>query len=99
MVRNMYRLSDMDPGFDPRNVLTLELELSGPRYADESARIHFSRDVIRRLEALPAVEAVGLVDILPLADNNDNWPFEIEGAPSLPSGTYRFAEHRAVNAG
>jgi putative ABC transport system permease protein len=99
MVRNMHQLSGVDPGFDPRNVLTLELELSGPRYVENSSRTQFSQEVIGRLEALPGVEAVGLVDILPMANNNDNWPFEIDGAPSLPSGTYRFAEHRAVNAG
>jgi len=41
---------------------------------------------------------VGLVDILPMADNNDNWPLQIEGDPPLPNGNHLFAEHRAVNA-
>lgn len=98
MVRNLHRLTRVDPGFDSHNVLTLELELSGPRYAAGPARVRFGQEVVPRLAALPGVEAVGLVDILPMADNNDNWPLQIEGDPPLPNGRYHFAEHRAVNA-
>ncbi len=99
MVRNLLRLTRVDPGFDSRNVLTLELELSGPRYADGPARVQFGGEVTQRIAAVPGVEAVGLVDILPMANNNDNWPLQIESEPPLPNGTHRFAEHRAVNAG
>jgi len=98
MVNNLHRLTRVDPGFDSHNVLTLELELSGPRYAEGPSRIRFGQELIPRLAALPGVEAVGLVDILPMANNNDNWPLRIEGDPPLPNGRYHFAEHRAVNA-
>jgi putative ABC transport system permease protein len=99
MVRNLHRLTRVDPGFDSHNVLTLELELSGPRYAEGPSRVRFGQEVVPRLAALPGVEAVGLVDILPMVDNNDNWPLQIDGDPPLPNGRYHFAEHRAVNEG
>jgi predicted permease len=97
MIRNFYRLSHADPGFDPRNVLTMEMELPDVRYAEEQKQVNFYREVIERVAALPGVESVGLVNIAPMCNNNCNNAFFIDGAAPLPKGKYNLAEYRLVN--
>jgi len=53
-------------GFDAQRVLTADLELWGPRYADAESRVRFWRQVVERAEALPGVSRVGVTTQLPL---------------------------------
>ena len=39
LIRSFARVRDVNPGFDPRNVLTLELTLTGERYKDKHPRL------------------------------------------------------------
>jgi putative ABC transport system permease protein len=97
MIRNFHRLSQVNPGFDPRNLLVMEMELPDARYAQGSTRVNFYREVVERVAALPGVESVGLVNIAPMCNNNCNNAFDIDGAPPLPKGRYNLAEYRVVN--
>ncbi len=83
MLRNRQRLTHANPGFDPANVLSLEMELPGSRYTNETMRLSFYREVIERIQTQPGVEAVGAVNLLPVGNNNSNWAFGIEGGPPL----------------
>jgi putative ABC transport system permease protein len=67
LVRSFVKLLDVDPGFRPERVLTLQVELTGKRYdAPEEVR-GFFREVIQRVRALPGIEAAGSVSSLPLS--------------------------------
>ena len=61
VVRSFANLRQLDLGFDPANVLILDVE---PRGASGDA---FQRELIARIEALPEVEAAGAVYLRPLA--------------------------------
>lgn len=97
MIKSYFRLTNIDPGFDPHNLLTLVTELPNKRYESQSARLAFYDEIARRVETLPGVEGLGLINILPMGEMQNNVAFEIEGAPPLPSGKYNIAEHRVAN--
>jgi predicted permease len=82
-IRSLWLLSRVDPGFDPRNVLTLTAMLPRPKYAEPSRQIAFVHQVLERLRALPGVESAGAVDDLPTTGTSA-WPIAVEGRPPLP---------------
>jgi hypothetical protein len=67
LIRSFGRLQRVSPGFNARNVLTMELTLSGPKYKDPQAVLATYRDLCNRVEALPGVTAAGAVTALPLS--------------------------------
>jgi putative ABC transport system permease protein len=82
LVKSMYRLLHVDPGFDPQDVLTAEVSLPAHKYVDEKLVRAFSPastarastffdELLSGVRALPGVRAAGAVSFLPLA--GDNW--------------------------
>ena len=84
LVRSFVTLATVDPGFDPANVLTVELNLPRSQYADTAAASALFDQVLERTAARPGVEAVGLVSSLPLTPSETLIAFRIQGqaAPS-----------------
>ncbi|MGB8459080.1 MAG: ABC transporter permease, partial [Candidatus Acidiferrum sp.] len=83
MMKSFVRLLEVNPGFDPSHTLTLTLSLWGPKSADAPA-VAFFDQVLRRVNALPGVEAAGIVSQLPLGGNLDMYGVHVEGK-SLPN--------------
>jgi len=76
MIRSMWRLWDTDPGFNPNDLLTLQVALS-PQVASspEKTRIAF-RQLLEQVENIPGVQAAGLTNLVPLSERfseNDFW--------------------------
>jgi predicted permease len=65
MVRTMLQLTQADPGFDPRNLLTLTVELMGDAWTPAKRQASYDA-MIQRLRALPGVENAGLTLSLPI---------------------------------
>jgi predicted permease len=55
----------IDPGFDPRNVLTGSVVLPSSRYPDGERRQAFREEVLERLRSLPGVESAAITNIIP----------------------------------
>ena len=71
VARSLVRLLSVDAGFDPRRLLTLQIQSTGPRY-DEHAAVYAYHDRVREaVRALPGVTGVGLASQLPLGGNID----------------------------
>lgn len=66
MMESFRRLAAVDPGFDPRNVLTLDLSLPEAEYPDDAAAARALSSALGRLAALPGVVAAGATSSLPL---------------------------------
>ncbi|HEU0177797.1 MAG TPA: ABC transporter permease [Blastocatellia bacterium] len=66
ILRSFLNLSRAPLGFDPSDVLTMQLRLTGAKYGPVEARREFFRQLIERLEALPGVVAASGVLIRPL---------------------------------
>lgn len=81
LVETIEKLSSVAPGFNPHNVITLEMSLSDDRFSKTEATASFCDRVAIRLEALPGVLSAGITDALPLEPGRD-LPFEIIGHPT-----------------
>jgi len=98
-IRHFNRLTNVDPGFEPRNLLSMRISLPASRYADETAQRRFFAEMLRCVEALGPVQAAAVVNVLTMDTDNEMDSFSIVGAPPLPAGTYQVAEWRVVSPG
>lgn len=84
MLKSFQHLRDIKPGFDPDNVLTMQIALPQLKYAEEQQQMAFFQQLLQRVEALPGVRSAGAVTNLPLADDSVT-DFTIEGRPEPES--------------
>jgi predicted permease len=82
LIRSVERIRALDPGFDPRGVVTLDL-IASPEMMSGEVRAQFFRDVLARVQALPGVTSAGLTNRLPVRDGGWQGPTGIEGRPDL----------------
>ena len=64
--RSFRGLQHVDVGFDPANVLTTRVTLSGPRYREPAAVVTFFDEGVRRIAAAPGVRSAAAVLALPV---------------------------------
>lgn len=67
LLRSLIHLKDVDPGFEPKNVLTAKVTLPLFAYLEADRRADFYSRLAEELENLPGVRSVGAVGRLPLA--------------------------------
>jgi predicted permease len=94
LIRSFSRLLQVSPGFNPENVLTVELSMSGPKYKDGPAILAIYHQLWERLEALPGVTAAGAVTSLPLSEMYAWGPIVIEGRTPPPGEQFINADQR-----
>ncbi len=97
--KSFARLTQVDPGFDAHGVLALRISLPTQRYANLQTVISFEQQFVPRLEALPSVQAVGMVSSLPLSGTWAADDFTILGRPPLKSSETPSAQYRVVSPG
>ncbi len=84
LIRTFIAIRQVNPGFDPHNVLTMRMSLTGPRFATPAGVAQLVREGRRRILALPGVEAAGSSCCVPL-EGGYGLPFEIPGRPQGPT--------------
>jgi putative ABC transport system permease protein len=85
MIRTLVQLSRTRLGFNPANVLTLQVRLVGNRYKEPHTVAQFWRQVVSSAEALPGVESASVSRGLPI----DGWSglsFTTADQPDPPPG-------------
>jgi predicted permease len=80
LLRSFHRLLSVDPGLNPKNVLTLTFDLPETKYNDQQ-QMDFYTQLVSRAGNLPGVVSAGAVTPLPLSGNNAMVTFQIEGRP------------------
>ncbi len=81
MIKSFMRLQEIDPGFEPENVLTAEINLPGRKYPDGQKVAAFHDQLLASLAAIPGVVAAGLGSPLPMSGTNGSTSFFIDGRP------------------
>ena len=105
LLRSFGRLLEVNPGFDPSNVLMARIWLPVPNnpdldpYRTPATRVAFVKEVLRRTSALPGVRsaAVGSGNGVPLIGPHNSGTFTIEDQPSADT-TLPSAQVSAVSA-
>jgi len=99
LVRSMWTLQRVNPGFDPQNLLTLQTSFTGPQDRTGDNARAFYRQTLDRIAALPGVTSVGTASIVPLSGGNTSIEVVIEGRPADAKGIVPSADWRVVSAG
>jgi putative ABC transport system permease protein len=86
LIRTFVGLRAVKPGIDVHNVLTLETAL-GNGYTATARVDNLVTQVVRRVEALPGVEAAATAVVLPVTNGVD-LPFTIAGKPPRNGSQY-----------
>jgi predicted permease len=66
LVGSFIRILGVDQGYHQENVLTVGMNLSGPKYRDSKQRIAFIERLLPAVQSLPGVKSAGLISALPL---------------------------------
>jgi putative ABC transport system permease protein len=85
LVESTVNLVRTSPGFEPRGVLTFNIDLPEVRYGKPEQSINFYRDLLGRIRALPGVQSASGVLPLPMSSDIIRTTFEIQGRPMEPS--------------
>ena len=87
LIRTFLALRQVNPGFDPRNVLTLEMSLTGDQFKKTAGVAQVSHNGRERLNALGGVEISAFTCCLPL-EGGYGLPFNIIGRPPAPKSPW-----------
>jgi predicted permease len=69
LVRSFERLRRVDPGVDPRGVVTASINLPATTYADDDRLRLANFEILRRVQSLPGVASAAITSALPLGGN------------------------------
>ncbi|MGE0863618.1 MAG: ABC transporter permease [Vicinamibacterales bacterium] len=97
LVRSLWELQSINPGFAADQVLTMEVALPTARY-EEGEQMPFYQQFEQRVGALPGVAGVGAVNILPLSASYDSRGVQVEDHPR-PEGQGLSPQARSVTPG
>jgi putative ABC transport system permease protein len=86
LIRSFLYLMNVDPGFSPKNVLTMNISLPESRYGDKASMVAFEQQALSRLGALPGVRSAGGVFGLPLGSDGVAGDLTVEGQPAASPG-------------
>ena len=97
MIKSFSRLQQMNLGFNPDNVLAVDLELPDSTYPKDHQRTAFFQEAIVGLESLPGVTSAAATSGLPLTLNISGSDFRIEGRPEPEAGKEMIIQTRSVS--
>src|SRR5882724_271337 len=80
MVRTLWNLQHLDPGFDTKGTLSMHLEFSPKTYNGPVAQNQALNQILQRVRSVPGVEDAGMIVSLPLTGGSHQ-PVQAEGHP------------------
>jgi len=99
MIRSVVALQRIDPGFDPRNVITMSISAKGTKEGEPTTRAAFFAEALERVRAIPGVESASYINHLPITGDEWGFDFAIEGRPKRKRGDEFGATYRVVFPG
>ncbi len=99
LMKSFWRLQQIDPGFNPDNLLTLEIQLPVSKYAEAQRRETFAQETMDRIAALPGVEAAAFISHPPFSGRQGLTVFRIEGKPEPRSRADAIRAGRRIISG
>ena len=98
MVRTLWELSGIRPGFDPNNVLTMSLSVPANKFPTPAGQISFFERALQQVRTTPGIESAGVIDDIPMSDSGSHQPVQVEGQPVLPMSDQPEVDVRSVSS-
>jgi len=97
LIQSLWRLRQVNPGFDSQNLLTFVVGIPETKYPTEK-QTPFYQELVARISSLPGVKSASSVMPLPLSGDRFGISFETEGRP-VAKGDQPSADFFAVEDG
>ena len=97
LLASFVTLTSLDPGFDPRDLVAVDVSLPGAKYRDADARIRFHHDVLERLTSTPGVRSAAMAMQAPMRPAPVTRGVWIEGRPAPPPGEFNLTLFTTVS--
>ncbi|HXN20792.1 MAG TPA: ABC transporter permease [Candidatus Binatus sp.] len=97
LVRSFANLESVSPGFNAKNVLTMELTMNGDKYREDQFVLARYKQIGEQLERIPGVKFVGAITSLPLSQMFAWGPITVEGRIPPSGENFINADVRVVN--
>jgi len=92
LLRSLQRLFAIDPGFDASHLLTMQVQESGHRFDDDSARARFFTQALEAVRQVPGVMTAAFTSQLPLSGDFESFGVQFESDPNNnPESGFRYA--------
>jgi putative ABC transport system permease protein len=92
MIKSFVRLQQVNPGFNPEGVLTVQVSPPQARYDEDHKKVAFLRELLERVRGLPGVQSAGSSSDVPPQNVGDVDVFEVAGQPVPPDQNRPLAE-------
>jgi putative ABC transport system permease protein len=99
LIRSFAMLQGVAPGFDPRNLITVNLSLPRAKYPTPESRAAFFENLRLRLVELPGVESVGATSTIPFGGSWSTGSFNVEGYQAPEGQPGPWGDQRLVTPG
>ena len=96
LLRSVEHLLNMDPGFDPEGVITMQVSLPDNGFDDPGARYRFFDQLNERINQLPFVTEAGMVAFIPMGGSTPSSHFQAEGEDRPANSPPRSANFQMV---
>jgi putative ABC transport system permease protein len=84
LLNSFFRLSNVPPGVNPKNALTMQVSLPDKKYPNTERRAAFYQQAIERIENITDVDIAGVTGTMPLAGWSSSTTFTITGRSGQP---------------
>ena len=99
LLRSVQHLFAVPAGFDPSNVLTLQVQGAGIPFRDPETAQRFFARVVDAVRQVPGVTTAGATTQLPLTGDDDVWGIRFDSAPAIDPNDSPDAYRYAVSPG
>ena len=97
MIKSFYSLQQVNPGFNADRILTMQVTLPPVKYAEDTQITAFYEQALKRIEALPGVQAASAATSLPLTGNSLTRRFTIDGRAPASTNERLLATYFAIS--
>lgn len=99
MVRTLWQLSNVKPGFDPNSLLTMTVSIPANKFPTPASYTSFFERVLQQVRSTPGVQSAGVIDDLPMGNGGSHQPVAIEGQPVVPMSDQPEVDVRLISSG
>jgi len=81
LIRSFAAMQSLNPGYDPANVLTMVVPVTGTSSSADGRRAAFYDGLLAQIRAMPGVQSASAINHIPIGGDNWRLPFRVDGRP------------------
>ena len=97
LIKSFFKLSGVEPGFNPSHTLTMAVTLFPPKYKTRADLSSFYTQLLQRIESVPGVRSAGATGHLRSSGRDYGLDFNIVGYPPASPGESMAARYRVIS--